>query len=82
MQSEATRAGKDDGKSGRGSPTLERIATAWRSLPGFHGGIGWRLLVRVLLFSSAITLLLTLTQLYLDYRRDVGTVDQADVRDR
>ena len=49
---------------------------AWLSLPGFRGGIGWRLLVRVLFFSSVITLLLTLTQLYLDYRRDVGEVDQ------
>jgi hypothetical protein len=30
----------------------------------------------VLFFSSAITLMLTLTQLYLDYRRDVGAIDQ------
>ena len=40
------------------------------------GGIGWRLLLQVLFFSSVITLLLTLTQLYLDYRRDVGAIDQ------
>jgi PAS domain S-box-containing protein len=72
---EVTPASKDDGKSDRGSPPLGRIATAWRSLPGFLGGIGWHLLVRVLLFSSVITLLLTLTQLYLDYRRDVGAID-------
>ena len=52
------------------------MAAAWRSLPGHHGGIGWRLLVRVLLFSSVITLLLTFTQLYLDYRRDVRAIDQ------
>jgi PAS domain S-box-containing protein len=37
-------------------------------------GIGARLLVRVLLFSSAITLILTALQLYLDYRRDVGII--------
>ena len=43
--------------------------------PFFFGGIGWRLVVGVLLFSSAVTLLLTLTQLYLDYRRDVGAID-------
>ena len=30
----------------------------------------------MLLFSSAITLLLTLLQLYFDYRRDVGTIDR------
>jgi C4-dicarboxylate-specific signal transduction histidine kinase len=76
LQSEATHASKDDGKSGQGSPPLTRIATAWRSLPDLLGGIGWRLLVRVLLFSSVITLLLTLTQLYLDYRRDVQAIDQ------
>jgi len=52
------------------------MAAAWRSLPSHQGGIGWRLLVRVLLFSSVITLLLTFTQLYLDYRRDVRAIDQ------
>jgi PAS domain S-box-containing protein len=46
--------------------------TTWR----WHSGIGLRLLARVLLFSSAITLLLTLLQLYLDYRRDLGTIDR------
>ena len=75
MKFEAARASKADGKSDRGSPTLRRIATAWRSLPGLLGGIGWRLLVRVLFFSSVITLLLTLMQLYLDYRRDVQAID-------
>src|SRR5258708_2124223 len=48
---------------------------AWRSLPGLLSGIGSRLLVRVLFFSSVITLLLTLMQLYLDYRRDVQAID-------
>jgi PAS domain S-box-containing protein len=76
LQFEATHASTDGGKSDRGSPTLRRIATAWRSLPGRPGGIGWRLLVRVLFFSSVITLLLTLTQLYLDYYRDVRAIDQ------
>ena len=64
MQHQAIPARKDDGGS------------AWRSLPGLRGGIGLRLLVRVLLFSLAITLLLTLVQLYLDYRRDVRAIDQ------
>jgi PAS domain S-box-containing protein len=76
LQSEAAHASKDDGKPKQGSSTLHRVATAWRSLPDFPGGIGWRLLVRVLVFSSVITLLLTLTQLYLDYRRDVRAIDQ------
>jgi hypothetical protein len=40
-----------------------------------RSGIGPRLLASVLLFSSAITLFLTLLQLYLDYRRDVGTIE-------
>jgi PAS domain S-box-containing protein len=49
--------------------------TTWRSLIRLRSGIGPRLLASVLLFSSAITLLLTLLQLYLDYRRDVGTIE-------
>ncbi len=39
-------------------------------------GIGRHLLVLILLFSSLITLVLTLTQLYLDYRRDVSAIEQ------
>jgi PAS domain S-box-containing protein len=76
VQHQATHARNDDGEANRVSPPLKRIATAWRSLPGLRGGIGLRLLVRVLLFSLLITLLLTLMQLYLDYRRDVGAIDQ------
>jgi PAS domain S-box-containing protein len=75
VQDQATHAGKDDGKSGSGSPPLARIRTTWRSLIRLRSGIGPRLLASVLLFSSAITLLLTLLQLYLDYRRDVGTIE-------
>ena len=41
-----------------------------------HSGLGRRLLIRMLLFSSAITLLLTLSQLYVGYRRDVETIDR------
>jgi signal transduction histidine kinase len=75
LQSEATHATEDGGKSDHGSPTLGRIASAWRSLPNRPSGIGWRLLVRVLFFSSVITLLLTMMQLYLDYRRDVQAIE-------
>ncbi len=39
-------------------------------------GIALRLLVFVLLFSSAVTLVLTAVQLYLDYRFDVGAIEQ------
>jgi PAS domain S-box-containing protein len=75
LQSAATEASRDDSPSDCGSPTLGRFATARRALPGLLRGIGWRLLVRVLLFSSVITLLLTLMQLYLEYRRDVQAID-------
>jgi PAS domain S-box-containing protein len=75
MQDQATHASEGNGKSGAGSPPLARIRTAWRSLDGLRSGIGPRLLASVLLFSSAITLFLTLLQLYLDYRRDVGTIE-------
>ena len=76
MQFEATHASEHDDKSDRGSPALGRIAAVWHSLHGLRDRIGWRLLLRVLLFSSVITLLLTLTQLYLDYRRDVQAIGQ------
>ncbi|MEW6705889.1 MAG: EAL domain-containing protein [Pseudomonadota bacterium] len=45
----------------------------------FHG-IGRRLLLAILLFSSAVTLVLTALQLYLDYDRDLNTL-QARVRE-
>jgi PAS domain S-box-containing protein len=76
VQDQAAHASKYDGKSEGGSPPLARIRTTWRCLNRWHRGIGLRLLARVLLFSSAITLLLTLLQLYFDYRRDVGTIDR------
>ena len=52
-------------------------------LPGFRfasfdrlrGGIGFRLLAAVLLFSSLVTLTLTALQLYLDYDREVGVIE-------
>jgi signal transduction histidine kinase len=72
LQFRATHASENDGRSEHGSPTLTSTATRWH----FHSAIGWRLLLRVLFFSSVITLLLTLTQLYLDYRNDVRAIDQ------
>jgi len=41
-----------------------------------RGGIAPRLLGFVLLFSSAVTLILTAIQLYLDYRFDVSAIEQ------
>ncbi|MEO5338180.1 MAG: ATP-binding protein [Magnetospirillum sp. WYHS-4] len=38
-------------------------------------GIGVRLLVRILLVSSLVTLILTATQLFIDYRRDVSDIE-------
>jgi PAS domain S-box-containing protein len=76
LQSESTYASTDGGKSDRESPELRRSASAWRLLPDLLRGIGGRLLVRVFFFSSVITLLLTLAQLYLDYRSDVQAIDQ------
>jgi signal transduction histidine kinase len=75
LQDQATHAGKDHGKFEGGS-LLAPIRTTWRCLNRWHSGIGLRLVARVLLFSSAITLLLTLLQLYFDYRRDVAMIDR------
>jgi PAS domain S-box-containing protein len=49
--------------------------TSWRLFDRLRRGIGPRLLMRVLLFSIVSTLVLTLSQLYFDYRRDTGAID-------
>ena len=54
---------------------LSQIRVTWRSFDRLRRGIGPRLLASVLLFSSAITLILTLFQLYFDYRYDVGAIE-------
>jgi|GEM_PF-166119 len=43
-------------------------------------GIGYHLLAWILLFSSLITLLSTALQLYFDYRRDVGLIEERMVQ--
>jgi PAS domain S-box-containing protein len=68
-------SGKDDSQLEARSMLRPRIAAAWRSLNRLRHGIGLRLLVSVLLFSSAVTLVLTLLQLYRDYRNDVGAIE-------
>src|SRR5215470_8391364 len=70
-----TAAGKDDHELEAGLLVLSQIRMIWRSFHRWRRGIGPRLLVRVLLFSSAITLLLTLFQLYFDYRYDVRAIE-------
>ena len=50
-------------------------ATTWRAFDRLRGGIGPRLLGRVLLFSFAITQVVTLVQLGFDYRRDLTAID-------
>jgi hypothetical protein len=48
---------------------------SWRTLAATRHSLGLRLLVNVVLFSLCVTLILTLLQLYLDYRRDVGLIE-------
>jgi PAS domain S-box-containing protein len=50
-------------------------ASSWCSVAWLRRGIAPRLVASVLLFSSVITLILTLLQLYLDYRHDVGLIE-------
>src|SRR5215813_7608306 len=52
-----------------------QIRVRWRSFNRWRRGIGPRLLVRILLFSSAITLILTSFQLYLDYRYAIRAIE-------
>jgi C4-dicarboxylate-specific signal transduction histidine kinase len=75
MRDQVTHASKNDENSDPASP-LSRIGKIWGSLKRKHGGIGLRLLGWVFLYSSVVTLLLTLLQLYLDYRRDVSLIDR------
>src|SRR5215510_4842985 len=71
-----TAAGKDDRKSEAGLQMLSRIRATWHSFHRLRRGIGLRLLARVLLFSAAITLILTLFQLYVEYRYDVRAIER------
>src|SRR5215475_11115614 len=52
-----------------------QIRVIWHSFNRWRRGIGPRLLVRILLFSSAITLILTSFQLYFDYRYAVRAIE-------
>jgi PAS domain S-box-containing protein len=47
----------------------------WARAKRLSGGIGLRLLASVLLISSIVTLVLTVLQLYLDYRREVSVIE-------
>ena len=51
------------------------MTAPWWSFDRLRGGIGARLLGRVLLFSFAITLVFTLVQLDANYRRDVRSIE-------
>lgn len=53
-------------------PTLGR---SWHAFYNLRRGIGLRLMTRVLLVSSVVTLILTSLQFYLDYQRDVGGIE-------
>ena len=52
----------------------KRRGRLWSFAAAPHS-LGRRLLVSILLFSAFVTLILTLLQLYLDYRRDVTALD-------
>lgn len=49
------------------------IDTRW---PAFRRGIGWRLAVRIVLFSSAVTLALTSLQFYIEWRGELHAIDR------
>jgi PAS domain S-box-containing protein len=70
-----TAAGKDDHELEAGWLVLSQIRVIWRSFNRWRRGIGPRLLVRILVFSAAITLILTSFQLYFDYRNAVGAIE-------
>jgi signal transduction histidine kinase len=59
----------------RPGAAAERSAGRWAGLAQIRRGIAPRLLLSVLLFSSAVTLVLTIVELYLDYRYEVSLID-------
>jgi PAS domain S-box-containing protein len=65
----------ENGKISSGSAPMTKARWFRRARAVLERSIGTRLLVRVLLFSSVITLILTLFQLYMDYRRDVNVIE-------
>ena len=66
----------DEGSSRRSGFAGNPAADArQRSFAEMRHGLGLRLLSRVLLFSACLTLILTLIQVYLEYRRDVSVLD-------
>ena len=76
----ASDAGHDrTGHSSAGDNGAGRRRTGEAAQPGhgiFGSGIGRRLLVGVLLFSSIVTLVLTSIQLYFDYQRGVSVIER------
>ena len=70
-------AAAKDGLNRIGSPTSRSFLGSrfWRICDWSRGGIGLRLLAAVLLFSSIVTLTLTALQLYLDYDREVRSIE-------
>jgi PAS domain S-box-containing protein len=60
----------------RSAATFAALVTELlRSLAARRHSIGARLLTGVLLFSGSVTLVLTVIQLYIDYRRDVSALE-------
>ena len=51
------------------------VRRSLRSLAAGRHSIGLRLLVGVLLFSGAVTLILTAIQLYVDYCREISAIE-------
>jgi len=65
--------GESDHSQSKPAITLESVRSFFSAPSG--RSIAVRLLVSVLLFSSAVTLTLTALELYLDYERDVATIN-------
>jgi PAS domain S-box-containing protein len=76
VQNRAPEAGTESRTGDANVQRRSRFRALRRSNLRLRRGIGSRLLVRVLLFSSVVTLFLTLFELYVDYRLDVNSIKQ------
>ncbi|MEW5729728.1 MAG: ATP-binding protein, partial [Pseudomonadota bacterium] len=74
MQTAREMVPADDDQPAARSPA--RSMTLDAGFRPFSRGIGLRLLTLIVLFSSVVTLLSTLSQLYFDYHRDVSDIER------
>src|ERR1700739_670369 len=71
----ALTGGSENGARRDDNPSGKAFGSWLASIARHRVGVAPRLLLLIMLFSSAVTLVSTGLQLYLDYRRDLNTIE-------